>query len=303
MKKIAIVTVNYNTADETKKLLVSLEKIKKDTISLEVIVVDNGSKERLVLDPKDFSYQLQLLYSEENTGFTGGYNRGIRQALVDGAEYLLLINNDTIVDPLVLTKLLEPFETDKKIGITVPKIYFARGHEFHKGRYTEKDLGRVFWYAGGAMDWDHVMSRHRGVDEVDHGQYDVTEQTGFATGCCLLVKREVFKKAGLFADNYFLYFEDADFTQRVKQLDYDILYVPAAIIWHSNAGSSGSGGELHDYFLTRNRMLFGMKYAPLRTKIALVRESIRLLNQGRPFQKKGIQDFYLRKFGKGSFFD
>jgi GT2 family glycosyltransferase len=110
------------------------------------------------------------------------------------------------------------------------------------------------------------------------------------------------EKAGLFDEKLFLYFEDADLSQRVLRAGYTIIYAPKAVIWHANAASGGgSGSILHDYYITRNRMIFGMKYAPLRSKIALVRESLRLLVSGRQWQKIGIRDFYIGKFGKGSF--
>ncbi len=120
----------------------------------------------------------------------------------------------------------------------------------------------------------------------------------------MMIKREVIEKVGLFDNRYFLYYEDADLTERIKKAGYEIYYVPDAILYHENAGSSeGVGSGLHDYFLTRNKMLFGMKYARYRTKLALIRESLQLLLMGRKYQKAGIKDYYLGNLGKGSFFD
>jgi GT2 family glycosyltransferase len=301
MKKVIIVTVNYNTTADTKLLLVSLEKIKKTDFSTEIIVVDNGSKDALKLEKKD---NLLLNRSEKNTGFAGGYNIGIKEALKRGADYVLIVNNDTIIDPLMIENMLKVLESDPQIGITVPKIYFAKGHEFHKNRYVEKELGKVFWYAGGSTDWRNVKSVHRGVDEVDHGQYDYIEKVDFATGCCILFKREVLKKVGLFNEQYFLYYEDADLSERIKKAGYRIYFVPNSVLYHNNASSSGgAGNQLQDYFITRNQMLFGLTYAPLKSKIALIRQSLRLLYNGRKYQKLAIKDFYRRRFGKGSFFD
>jgi GT2 family glycosyltransferase len=216
---------------------------------------------------------------------------------------MLIINNDTIVEPGLLIQLWEVLDSNPKIGLTAPKIYFAKGHEFHKERYPKEDLGKVFWYAGGYIDWANVKSIHRGVDEVDHGQYDKREKVGFASGCCMLIKREVLKKVGLFEKRGFMYYEDAMLCERIKDAGYELWYVPTAVVWHLNAASSGgSGNQLQDYFLTRNQMLFGMTYAPLRTKIALIRQSIRYLLSGRPKQKQGIRDYYLGRFGKGTYF-
>ena len=153
------------------------------------------------------------------------------------------------------------------------------------------------------MDWKNAQSVHIGVDEVDQGQYDKSHKINFATGCCILLKREVLETIGLFDKKYFLYYEDADFSQRITKSGYEIYYVPSAILYHDNAGSSGSGSELHDYFLSRNQMIFGMRYAPLKTKAALIRQSLRLIRNGRQYQKKGIVDFYLSRFNIGTYFN
>lgn len=302
MKKITVVTVTFNSAEETHNLLTSLKKVEKKDFILEVIIVDNNSKVPFILYQSEQNPHTFLTATSQNLGFTGGYNWGIKKALEQKADYLVLLNNDTLVDPKCFEEFLATAESDSKIGIVVPKIYFAKGHEFHKDRYTESEKGKVFWYAGGYMDWANVFSRHRGVDEVDKGQYDQEEAINFATGCCLFVPAEVIKKIGGFDDELFLYFEDADFSQRVLQKGFKIIYQPKAVIWHVNAASGGgSGSILHDYYITRNRMLFGMRYAPFRSKIALIKESLRLLFNGREWQKKGIRDFYWHRWGKGSF--
>jgi GT2 family glycosyltransferase len=304
MKKVAVVTVNFNTEEDTITFLRSLKKVKTPDFALETIVVDNGSKEVFKLPANLEDKNITLIRSNSNTGFSGGNNIGIKEALNRGADYVLIVNNDTVMDPDMVINLLEVLESKSEIGVTTPKIYFAKGHEFHKERYKKEDLGKVFWFAGGYTDWDNVRSVHRGVDKVDHGQYDSTEKTEFATGCCMLFKRVVLEKAGMFDDRYFLYYEDADLNERIKRAGYKIYYVPNAVLVHVNAASSGGAGNvLQDYFITRNKMLFGMTYAPFRTKIALIRESLRLLRSGRPFQKLAIRDYYLRHFNKGTFFE
>jgi GT2 family glycosyltransferase len=306
MKKVAVVTVNYNTAEDTDTFLQSIDKVHKKGFSLDIIVVDNASKDVYKLPAHAKKEHVTLIRSEVNTGFSGGYNIGMREALKREADYVLIVNNDTLVDQNMIVNLIDVLESDPKIGLTVPKIYFAKGHEFHKDRYKKDELGRVFWYAGGHTDWNNVTSIHRGVDEVDNGQYDTTEPVDFATGCCMMFKREVLEKVGLLDDKYFLYYEDADLNERVKRGGYKVYYVPSAVLVHVNAASSGGAGNgnvLQDYFITRNQMIFGMSYAPLRTKIALIRQSLRLLKDGRPFQKLAIKDFYQGKFNKGTFFE
>lgn len=304
MKKLTLVTVNYNTEKDTKNLLMSLRRIERNNFHLQIIIVDNGSRTPFQLDPQEKKENITILRSDENMGFAGGYNIGIRAALAQNSDYILIINNDTKVYSDMLKNLLQVLESDSKIGVTVPKIYFAKGHEFHKDRYKPAELGKVIWYAGGFTDWKNVGSVHRGVDEVDHGQFDKIEPIDFATGCCMLFKSEVLEKVGLFDERYFLYFEDADLSERIKKAGFRIYYVPTAMLIHVNASSSGGpGNKLHDYFLTRNQMLFGFTYAPLRSQIALIRQSLCLFFTGRSYQKLAIRDFYLKKFGKGTFFE
>jgi GT2 family glycosyltransferase len=152
------------------------------------------------------------------------------------------------------------------------------------------------------MDWDNLIGKNLGVDEVDHGQFDVRAETELATGCCFLIRSEVLENVGMFDERYFLYYEDADLSERIKRAGYKIIYEPRAVLWHKNAESSGgSGSDLQDYYITRNRLLFGMTYANIRTRFALVRESLGLLIKGRKWQKRGILDYYFKIFGKGTF--
>lgn len=302
MVNISVVLVSFNTADETHRCIASLFEMDLQGVELSVVVVDNASKKPFVLTQSEKTHAVHLIRNHENLGFTGGFNTGLTFALTTNAAYIMALNNDTTVDRHLLQEFLQVCEKDSKIGIAVPKIYFSKGHEFHKERYKESEEGKVFWYAGGSFDWANVMSQHRGVDEVDHGQYDTSQDIDFATGCCMFFRRSVLENVGMFDDRYFLYYEDADLSCRVVKSGYRIRYVPHAVVWHENASSSGgSGNQLQDYYITRNRMYFGFTYAPLRSKFALLRESLRLLWSGRTWQKRAVVDFYKGLRGKGSY--
>lgn len=302
MEKVAIVILHFINQKLTSNCLESVKKLQTSHLKLQTIVVNNNPKENLE-DLKTKFSEFIFLDTGVNLGFAEGNNFGIRKALDDGADYVLVINNDTVLDKNLVVQLFKVASLNIQSGIVAPKIYFAPGYEYHKARYEERERGKVFWYAGGIIDWNNVLMSHRGVDEVDKGQYDENVETDFTSGCAMFVGREIFKKIGLFDKRYFLYLEDVDFCQRAKKAGFKVFYTPKAKLWHANAGSSAVGGPLQDYYLTRNRMLFGMRYAPWRTKFALFKESIRLLLTGRRWQQRGIRDFYLRKFGKGSYED
>lgn len=297
--RVAIVILHFLNQKLTEQCLTSVQKLKIKGLELMVIVVDNNPKEDLKNFRRKFKDYL-FFKTKKNLGFTGGSNIGIKQALKNRADWVFLLNNDTEVGKDLLVQLIKAAKKDEKIGILGPKIYFAPGYEYHRQRYKPNERGKVFWYAGGLIDWSNVLASHRGVDEVDQGQYGLVEETDFVSGCGMLIKKEVFNQVGLLDNRYFAYLEDADFCQKAKKKGFKIVFVPKGKLWHFNASSSEVGGELHDYFLTRNRMLFGWRHAPLRARLALAKESIKILMTGRKWQKRGIKDFYLRKFGRGS---
>lgn len=302
MVKVAVIVLNWNRHRETIECLKSIRELRIVNCELWVYVVDNGSTDGCVDKIKNTNEKLniQIIQNKQNLGYAGGNNVGIRQALKDGADFVVVLNNDTIVDKNLIIEFLKEAQENPDAGIFSPKIYFAKGFEFHKNRYSKKDLGRVIWAAGGDLDWNNVYGANHGVDEVDSGQFEKEREIDFATGACMFVRREVFEKVGFFNEDYFLYFEDVEFCERVKRRSFKILYAPNSFLWHKVAQSSGIGSGLNDYFTTRNRLLFGLKYAGLRAKLALVRESLGLLAAGRYWQKRGVVDFYLGRWGKGS---
>jgi GT2 family glycosyltransferase len=300
MKKVLISLVTYKNHEVLKRCLDSIAELNHDNLSLAIKVVNNDTE-------KEFQYAVKGLEvavhnQKKNIGFAGGHNINLKKAITEKVDFVLVLNDDTKLEKNSLSELVHAAEENSQGGIFAPKIYFTRGNEFHKEKYKKDELGKVIWYAGGNIDWQNLIISHRGVDEVDTGQFDTVEETAFASGCCMLIRGEVLEEAGLFDERYFLYLEDSDLNERIKKRGKKVFFVPKSILWHENAGSTGgSGSSLQDYYISRNRMLFGFTYAPLRTKSALLRESLQLLRHGREWQRKGIKDFYLRRLGKGSY--
>lgn len=288
MTSVSLITVEYNSAQHTAELLLSLEKVNVKDIQLNVVIVHNGSKQ--ISEHTSQKLSIKNLISEKNLGFTGGNNLGIDFALHEyNPDFILLLNNDTLVDPNFLRQLLSHAQNHPRSGIISPLIYFAKGYEFHSHNYAKDELGRVVWFAGGSIDWQNMYGFHRGVDEVDRGQFQSQqskqkkqgkqlpyvgiETMDFATGCCMLIPTKVLKKVGVFDDSYFLYWEDVELSYRVRQAGYELTMCEDSKVWHKNAGSSGgSGSKLHQYYQERNRRKFAWKYAPWRTRVALLRE-------------------------------
>ena len=215
----------------------------------------------------------------------------------NGTEYIFILNPDTLISPNLISDLTEVMQKNPEVGICGPKIYFAKGFEYHKERYTAKEKGNVFWYAGGVVDWKNVLISHFGVDQVDLGQYESIRDTDFVSGCAMMIRSSVFEKVGFLDEKFAMYLEDLDFSLRAKSAGFRVVYAPVTAVWHKNAQSSGVGSQTQDYYVTRNRLLFAVKYAKTRAKLAVLKESIKLLFTGRPGQKQGVRDFYLNRFG------
>lgn len=304
MVKIALIVLNYKQTQLTIDTLHSLLQINHKGFDYQIFLINNNPPDESLAifeDKYGKNQKITILSSGANLGYAGGNNFGIKHALHLNYDYYLIINNDVIVDKNFLLNLYNTARLSKIPAVIGPKIYFAPGYEYHKDRYKKSEVGKVIWSAGGTMDWNNVYGSNQGVDEVDQGQHDKQiTNLDFITGCCFLVPKEIFLAVGPFDEKYFMYLEDVDFCQRVKKKGYQLIYEPKAFIWHVNSGSSGSGSALHDYFITRNRLMFGFKYASFRTRFALAREAIKMIFIGRQWQKIAVIDYYVKHLGKGS---
>lgn len=298
--KVSVVILNWNGYKDTIVCLDSISKLTPGNFELKTLVVDNASTDNSLTEIREKFPKIKIIKNKQNLGFAEGNNVGIRHAMKEGADYVLILNNDTILDKNLLNEFVNAIEKHPKAGALTAKIYFAKGYEFHKSRYKDSDLGKVIWSAGGRIDWKNVYGTNFGVDEVDKGQFSNLKNTDFATGACSMFNIKALTEVGLFDQKYYLYLEDMDLSYRLKLHGWEILFVPKAILWHKVSQSSSIGSQLNDYFITRNRLIFGMKYAGKRAKAALVKESLKFMVKGRKWQKIGVVDYYMGKFGKGS---
>jgi GT2 family glycosyltransferase len=297
--KLGFITINFHSHQDTLSLVKQLEENSLPLgVTSTVYVVDNDSSEELKAKLNKYP-QAVYIESDGNIGFAAGNNLGIKKALKDETDIIVLINNDTLVPEDLTLKILASPIVEKITGAVGGLIYFAKGFEFEK-KYHKDELGKVIWYAGGEYDWDNVYAKHLGVNETDTGQYDGQRETDFITGCLFITKAEVVKRVGLFDERYCLYFEDSDLGMRIKKAGYKLIFDSNIKIAHKVAQSSGIGSPLNDYFLTRNRLLFGMDYAGKRTRFALLREAVKKRIFGTKAQKMAVSDYFMRKLGWGS---
>jgi GT2 family glycosyltransferase len=222
---IAVVVLTWNGRALTLDCLRSLEAVERPDVR--VIVVDNGSSDGTAAAIRErHGNRVTVLETGANLGFSGGNNVGIQHALDDGAEFVLLLNNDTTVDPGFIDNLLGPLIDTPGVGITAPKILYESPHN------------RI-WFAGGVISMWMGTARHIGIRETDVGQYDKPRSIDYASGCALLARRDVFERAGLLDTSYHAYFEDVDLCVRARHSGFDIVYIPAAKVWHKISASTG----------------------------------------------------------------
>ena len=292
---VVAVVLNWNQWDDTRDCLASLRACGEDRP--DVVLVDNGSRdgspERIAAEFPDVT----LLRQPRNLGFAEGNNVGIRHALARGASRIMLLNNDTLVDPGFLGPLTDALDRRPDVGIVGPKIFC----------YPETE---TLWAAGGAIDWATGRQSHIGASERDRGQFDVEREVDYLSACCLVARREVFERAGLLDPRYFIYFEETAWTMRAAAAGFARLYVPKSRIWHKVSAAMKSDSPSSAYYLTRNRLLFLTEHGPaerrafyrffyttrpLRLGLTLLLR--RRFAQGRAIVE-GLRDFYLGRFGQ-----
>jgi GT2 family glycosyltransferase len=267
---VVIVILNWNGKEDTAECLDSLSQITYPNFA--IVIVDNASTDDSVAFFRQRYPNLEIVQNSTNLGFGAGNNAGITFAVNGGADYILLLNNDTLTDKHFLDCLVQEAESDSSIGFVGPKIY-----RLYEGEATEYAVWSTFRWknmrldsrqkttilhsAGGLFNPWLGRVRHRGAGELDTGQYDERETVDFVEGSCVLVKKSIIKKIGMLDPTYFAYMEDVDLCLRGTDAGYKTVYVPQAKVWHK--GSKSSAHPTRFYYTTRNRFWLMQK----RTKL------------------------------------
>lgn len=242
--KVIAIVLNWNRPDDTRRCVLSLRR--SDYANMGVIVVDNGSESDLYARMRAELPDVEFLRSEVNLGFAGGNNLGLRYALAHDADYALVINNDTVVDPTMLSQLVAAAEAHPNAGLVGPIIYFL-------------DCPNAVWFAGYRFTHGIYLLR-RGLHLSPPIQ--PVEQVDFVSACGMLIRRAVLEQVGLFCDEYFMYYEDLDLCFRVKSAGMSIICVTGARMWHAiSASSGGADSPIKQYYQVRSSLIFYRKYS------------------------------------------
>ncbi len=244
--KIAIVLVNYNGATYVDACIKSIEQ--QFYTNYEIIVVDNQSVDGSGEMIEENYSKIHVIYAEENGGWGYGCNLGAEYAVKNGADYILFLNLDTEVEKDMIECLIK--YADSKT-VTVPTMYAG-----------SKGNSRGIWYAGGKIDYTKAtvsQTVYSGI--IAECTENMTKEVDFITGCCMLVHKDIWAKVGGFNCNYFMYYEDVDYSIRLTAAGIKILFVPSAVLYHKVGGIGG--GEisyLTEYYMVRNRLFFSKCY-------------------------------------------
>jgi GT2 family glycosyltransferase len=194
-------------------------------------------------------------------GFAAGNNTGIRRALKDGAEYVIMLNNDTIVEPNFVRALVDTAISHPKFDVFGPKIVFY------------SDPG-VIWAAGSHIDWQRGVCIQHGYRESDQGQYDTDTEVNALTACAMMISRKAFETVGLLDNRFFIYYEETDWCARAVAAGFRILYVPHTVVRHKISATTGACSPALVFYMTRNNLLFIAKNSSRRVKLWLLARSL-----------------------------
>ena len=247
---VSIVIINWENWADTEACLISLEQNNYKNYS--VIIVDNFSQDGSFEKIQEYTLKkkrFKLIRTEYNLGFAGGVNVGIRDALGKGADYVLLLNNDTIVETDFLTNLVNTAEADSDTGMVSGKILYS--HD------------KKVWYMGGKIAWLRGGGYHPGKGKANKESLRTAPfEVNFISGCMMLIKKEVFEKIGLFDESYFLYNEDADYCLRASRAAIRMMVNPVSVIYHKESSTDGGWKPYHIYYLIRNKLIYMKRLAP-----------------------------------------
>lgn len=240
---ISFITVCYNGFSDTCELIESLYKT-IHSVSYEVIVIDNASISNEAQKLKKLFPEIKSIRSEQNLGFAGGNNIGIREAV---GKYIFLINNDTFIEKDGFLALIERLESRTEIGAVSPKIRFA---------FPPRNI-----QFAGFTPLSYVTLRNEsiGFGCPDNGQFDTPHPSPYLHGAAMILKREAIEKAGWMSECYFLYYEEMDWCVALRRAGYELWYEPQCTIFHKESQSTGQSSPLRTFYMTRNRMLFAQR--------------------------------------------
>jgi GT2 family glycosyltransferase len=295
---VVTVILNTNRREDTLACLASLGR--GTYANHHIIVLDNASTDGSVEAIRSVFPAVEIIALSDNRGYAGNNNVGIAAALDRGADWVFVLNEDTILDPACLEELIRVGESDSRIGIVGPMVY-------------HHDEPSIIQSAGGRLgrNWE---SQHIAQNQPDIQQFTSPHAVDWISGCAILVRRAVIEQIGMIDERFFYYWEETEWCLRATRAGWRILHAPRARLWHKGVQRGYRPKPAVAYYNTRNRLLVLAKHhAPLRTRIAVwgqiartltsmsVRPKWRASRRHRDAMLRGTIDFLRHRWGQGPF--
>lgn len=296
MMQVAVIVLNWNGKNDTLACLESLQA--QNDIQTKIILVDNGSDDDSVSAVAEQYPDAEIIETGLNLGYAAGNNIGLNRALELGFEYMLVLNNDTILEPYCIAKLVTDLEQHPDAAAAAPKTFFL-------------DSPATIYYAGGKLNTDG-SPEHVGWGRLDGPEFGSSD-TEWITGCAILFRAQPLKEISLFEAKFFLLFEDLDWSMRARKLGYKLRFVGEAKLWHKGSASFGKTfSPFYWYYYSRNSFLwiernFSLRQRPRLYLSALRRtynNAVRINKDMPPVERKqirrsvtkGLNDYLFRRF-------
>lgn len=292
---VITVILNTNRRDDT---LECLESLYRSTYpNQQVIVLDNASLDGSATAIRERFPQAIIIELSRNLGYAGNNNVGIEEAIRRGADWIFVLNEDTILAPDCIERLVIVGEEDARIGMVGPLVY----------HYDEPE---IIQSAGGKLDANWT-ALHIGQNEPDAGQYRASRDVDWVSGCAVLVRRKTIEEIGALDERFFYYWEETDWCTRAREHDWRVVHVPQARLWHKGVQRDYQPSPNVTYYATRNRLLFLRKHhAPLKVWFFVWLQNLRTLfswsvkpkwrasmREHRRALKQGMLDFMRARWG------
>jgi GT2 family glycosyltransferase len=292
--RLFIIVLSHNHRDDTFSCLQSL--LNSDYENFDIILLESSSTVNETEEYRRQFPQIQVITLKENLGYAGNNNIGIHAALEQGADWIMILNNDTVLDTACLSHLVAAGEGDPEIGIVGPMVYHF-------------DEPNVIQSAGGVLG-KYWQNFHLGTNEADRGQFNLTRPVAWISGCAMMIRPAVMRQIGLFDEEYFLYWEETEFCIRSSRAGWKIIHVPDAKLWHKGVQRNYQPKPYVTYYSTRNYLFTLSKHkAPWMVRVVAVTNVIRTLLSWsvRPRWRdkrehsgalwRGMRDFLLHRMG------
>jgi hypothetical protein len=283
--------------DRRADTLACLESLRRSVYpNQRILVLDNASRDGSVQAIREAYPEVEIISLEANLGYAGNNNVGIREAVAHGADWILVLNEDTLLAEDCLAELVSFGEANPRAGVLGPLVYHF-------------DEPGVIQSAGGSLSrsWDSI---HIGQNEPDRGQYAQPRPVDWVSGCAILVRRGVIDQVGMLDERFFYYWEETEWCLRARRAGWQVWHVPQAKLWHKGVQRNYSPSPNVTYYNARNRLLMlGKHHAPLGVRLSAWYQSLRTLaswslrpkwREMRPHRDalwQGMRDYLFHRWG------